>query len=355
MVITDLKCPNCGAVLNLYKSIGRAYCESCGSNFLIENAGENDSYTNNDSPVGYKIERDDGANAITLCMQEFGDEEREVVVMQPYAMDMYIPLYAGLSLILGKSYKITAYCGCEEVAAEFDKAFLKLMKKDNRELIYTDMCRDCSNNEMLLTSIIKWCDAHGFKTTVEEQKAKKSISYQTRYSSTQEYDSTTKSVKAECVITPGYLGKYYQNVLTAYESIRQKNEVRMIADECLKIMHSDSNERFKIYLSDDGIEITRLDINPPRSNKVLFNSFGMDRTPNEAVLVAVFIAVFEKICSLSQKNGHYTWDIGEEKRSIRYIGYRSELSRTGKATEDKTLFFIIKHTEKLVKLYNSWI
>lgn len=305
MIFEEAKCPNCGAQLSVFMSIGRASCEFCGNNYIIKN---------NDSK---QIDRSKGVN-ISSSNISFIYEETETIHLQSNETDkirVALLVIAGLSYALGKNYKIiigdnsTYIYQKGEISKEEKKRVLKGKVRSAKALINKDFEKIESNTYNFgLENFISFLSKYDCKT-IEEVKHKK----EDRYLAYGEYSSRCKClcdvfysfIIGELIITPTYLKKHFTHYVDCFERIKNKKAISIIAEQL-------SENLIKSTANDSAYEtifITSICCHHTGNNdrylgkfvRIAYNDIGMANISDEKIQFAVCIAVIAEVIKLTNK------------------------------------------------------
>lgn len=300
MIFEEAKCPNCGAQLSVFMSIGRASCGFCGNNYIINN---------NDSK---QIDRSKGVNT-SYSNISFIYEETETIHLQSNEINQLrvaLLVIAGLSYALGKNFKIiignnsTYIYQKGEISKEEKKRVLKGKVRSAKELINKDFEKIESNTYNFgLENYISFLSKYDCKM-IEEVKHKK----EDRYIAYGEYSSRCKCscdifysfIIGELIITPAYFKKHFTHYVDCFERIKNKKAISIIAEQLSEnLIKSTAND--STY---ETISITSTCCHHSYEKsfvRIAYNDIGMANIIDENIQFAVCIAVIAEVIKLTNK------------------------------------------------------
>ena len=348
MQLTDTKCPNCGAPLNVFSSSGRAFCDSCGSNYMVENPqiAISPESLSTDNPVSIKFVRDE-VECLTIVEE---DTYENWTLVRPDYLEGYLGLIAGLSYCLRKNYKVEIVNPRFITDFRLEKCSASVIAK--RKPTYDGSYVDRVDWNTLIEKgkgvydLLSWFSDHGIlaehtENEKRDERPSGDIAYYKEH-----------YIKVNSIITPFFFEKHFQKVFNIYNRIADRKEVDLMADKVLLIINQNETAiSHSVSFHASGFTVDQCDI--------YFSEFGMDVSPNDETTTAIIIAIISKVILLSKKDNRYTYDINGW-RSINYPNSASDsraLVISERGLYAKTKFgglFDLKLIEKPVKQYNPW-
>ena len=335
--LQDTKCPNCGAKLCIYPSHSRATCQYCGSNYYIESPGSFDQSVSQSLPV-------DNPEKIKIVRDE-GDYERELLprsgihecFIYNATLKKLLCLVSGVSYVTKKSYSIAG--------GKFWSNLSNSPLCDN----YREPRGFHRPEKMYKSTELQhrkyMTDLRSTLTSLGIVFNEKTATYKNDLSPYTLFDAHSFTLQFP-VISPSYFQKHFEEVYRKYNQIKDYEAV----DTIVSVMSSEINTIKQHWDSETGfffdVQSTevlwkgygaafRID------NRIWFRQVKMDNIESETVILALQIAIIEKLLNKTASNGKNMFDL--DSRIYLYSNPDSY---------DKGLRF--RYLESCVREYKKW-